>query len=381
MTLKNAWLLFAAIALTSCSSIKNISDKEDRGLSMSIRTSPSKKAKELLKGMSLEEKIAQLFIIAPESLASNATSAITEEFCDELKKYPVGGFILFGYHIKNPEQLKTFTSQLKKACSLAPIIAVDEEGGRVARLAESDNFSLPKFKSMEAVGSSLDPENARKAGQTIGNYLLDYGFTMDFAPVADINTNPQNIIIGDRAFGNNAELVTSMVEAFLFGLKSSGIKGCIKHFPGHGDTKDDTHSDYVAVTKTWKELKKCELIPFKKNLPYADSVMLAHITLTKITKDGLPASLSKELITGKLRKELGYKGVILTDALNMGAIEKNYEAGEAAVLAFEAGNDILLMPSHFRKAYTALLNAVKNGRISERRVNQSVLRILTLKDF
>ena len=272
------------------------------------------------------------------------------------------------------------TSRASTLSPIPPILAIDEEGGRVSRLANNENFFLPKFKSTETIGKTENIENARGAGQIIGAYLSTYGFTLDFAPDADINTNPENIVIGDRSFGSTPLLVTQMAGAFLSGLHSTGMKGCLKHFPGHGDTKGDTHLDYAAVTKTWEELKNCELIPFVKNFPSADCIMIAHVTCTSIDKV-YPSSLSKTLITDKLRGELGYKGVIVSDALNMGAIKKNYDSAEATLLAFEAGNDIILMPQNFHASYEAILNALKSGRISENRLNESVLRILKLKGF
>ena len=360
------------VIITACSSTST--------LPVQNKTSDLKSKEEIISEMSLEEKIAQLFIVLPEQIDSKTVTKLSKSFEESLKKYPVGGFILFKYHIENPQQIKSFTKALKSASSVTPIISLDEEGGIVARLGRNPAFNLPQFVNMNAVGQTGDPENARGAGQIIGSYLWAYGFTMDFAPVADVNTNPENIVIGNRAFGSDPHLVSKMDAAFLSGLHSTGVKGCIKHFPGHGDTKGDTHADYVAVTKTWDQIKECELIPFIENFGNTDSIMVAHVTFTNID-DKYPASLSKKLITGKLRQELGYKGLILTDALNMGAIEKNFGSGEAAVLAFEAGNDILLMPKDFNKAYSAMISAAKSNRISEERINESLLRILTLKGY
>lgn len=346
-------------------------------------------AREILSQLTLEEKIGQLFVITPNQLdaaireknAGVKATSLTERMIRSYKRYPVGGFILFGWNIESPEQTRSFISELKSLCPIPPILTLDEEGGRVTRLAKKESFYLPRFKSMNAIGDTGDKANAQVAGQIIGSYLLEFGFTLDLAPVADVNTNPENIVIGDRAFGSDPKLVSDMAGAFLSGLHSAGVQGCLKHFPGHGDTKDDTHTDYVAVTKTWEELKSCELIPFVNNLEQADCILVAHVTLSKAASDGYPASLSKELITGRLRGELGYKGIILTDALDMGAITKNYGAAEAAVLAFEAGNDILLMPRNFPAAFDALLAAVKSGRISMERLEESVLRILALKGY
>lgn len=361
------------------------------GCASTPRANPSKKreikltnAAHILSQMTTEEKVAQLFIITPEQLVSGEIHGAQTEpnsaLSKSAEKYPVAGFILFARNIKNPAQTRALTKSLSSLTPIPAILAIDEEGGRVARLARNENFFLPKFKSMGTVGKTGNIENARGAGQIIGSYLSTFGFTVDFAPDVDVNTNPENIVIGDRAFGENPQIVADMAGAFLSGLHSTGVKGCIKHFPGHGDTKGDTHAEYVAVTKSWEELKSCELIPFKQNFSVTDSVMIAHVTCTAIDTD-YPASLSKKLITDKLRGELGYKGVVLSDALDMGAIEKNYGSGEASVLAFEAGNDIILMPKDFHAGYEAVLEAVRSGRISKERLNESVLRILQLKGY
>ncbi|MCR4823489.1 MAG: beta-N-acetylhexosaminidase [Treponema sp.] len=362
--------LILAFTFTACSSLPAPSSKK-----MTLKTSG-----EIIDSLSLEEKIAQLFVIIPEHLDEDFQGKITKRFASTYERYPVGGFILFARHIKNPNQIRELNNSIRNLSFIPPIIAVDEEGGRVARLARNENFFLPKFESMNTVGKTDNSENARGAGQLIGSYLRTFGFTFDFAPVVDINTNPENIVIGDRSFGSDAEKVAKMSSAFLNGLHSAGIKGCIKHFPGHGDTKGDTHADYVAVTKSWDEIKNCELIPFIKNFESTDAIMTAHVTFIDVD-DKYPASLSKKLITDKLRGELGYQGLVLTDALDMGAIVKNYGAGEACVMALEAGNDIILMPKNFQEAYEALLNSVKSGRISEDRIDESLKRILKLKGY
>ena len=200
---------------------------------------------------------------------------------------------------------------------------------------------------------------------------------MTFAPVADVNTNPDNIVIGDRSYGNNPVTVGKMVSAQLDGMHKSGIIGTLKHFPGHGDTKDDTHSGYVSVNKSWDELKACELVPFISALDKADTIMVSHITVTSIDK--LPSSLSYEIITRKLRNELGYNGVIITDSMAMGAVADSYTSDIAAVMAVKAGVDIILMPENFEKAFNGVLNAVKSGEISISRIDESTERVLTLK--
>ena len=342
----------------------------------------------ILNSMTLREKVGQLFIIRPDQLDTDLTcdeihdsktigvKALNNKILETLKEYPAGGFILYRKNIDTPKQLKNFTKALKNSCEVMPLMTIDEEGGLISRIANAKNFNVKKFKSPEAMAQQ---KITRKAAETIGKYLKDYGFNMDFAPLADINTNPENIVIGNRAFGNNPETVSKNVNEFLDGLHSQGVAGSLKHFPGHGDTKDDTHSGYVAIEKTWEELLKAEIIPFRENFAKADSIMTAHITLKKNTHDNLPATLSHELITGKLRKELGYDGIIITDAMMMKAITNHYSSGEAALIAFEAGNDILLMPYDYREAFNAIYEAVKSGKISEQRLNESVMRILKLK--
>ncbi len=343
----------------------------------------------ILQSMTLREKVGQLFVIRPDQLDTSlpldkihhstkyGIKSLTPSMSKVLKEYPAGGFILFGKNMTSPAQLKKYTEALRKASNVYPVMAIDEEGGRISRIANANGFNVRKFASVEAMGKS---GNVREAAAYIASYIKSYGFNLDFAPVADINTNTENIVIGDRAFGDDPEYVSRLDGEYLDGLHSQGIAGCLKHFPGHGDTKGDTHDDYVAVYKTWDELLKAEIVPYIDNMKKTDCIMTAHITMKNITHDGLPASLSRELITDKLRKELGYDGIITTDAMNMGAIQKNYTSSEAAVLSFEAGNDIILKPYDYREAFNGILEAVKSGRISEARLDESVMRILKLKE-
>ena len=348
-------------------------------------------AEELLASMTLRQKVGQLFVIRPDQLDMKLTfdeiqdpkaqgvKELTEGMKETLKRYPAGGFALFGKNIASPGQLKRFTKELSAACFIAPLMAVDEEGGRVARIANSGGFDVPRFESMQALGAGGSTGRVKEAASAIGAYIRKYGFNMDLAPVCDVNTNPENIVIGNRAFGSDPSLVSAMAGAYLDGLHEQGIAGSMKHFPGHGDTASDTHTGRVTTDKTWDELLHAELVPFIGNLDKADSVMAAHITLSKVTKDGLPASLSEELITGRLRNELGYGGVVITDALSMGAVREEHTSAEAAVLAFKAGCDILLMPWDYTGAFNGVLRAVYDGSISRARLDESVMRILKLK--
>ena len=349
-------------------------------------------AEKILAGMTTEEKVCQLFMIRPEHLFSEQKQEqvedITEfgvkEATDEMKqtlmRYPCGGIILFGGNLKGPAELAQLMEGLSGVSTIPLLYGVDEEGGGVARIANNGNFGVKKVGTMGSIGDTGDTAKAYEAGAYIGSYLKQYGFNVDFAPVADVNSNPDNIVIGRRAFGSDPELVSKMVSSFLEGLHSEGIAGCIKHYPGHGDTSADTHKGYVEVDKTWDELMETELIPFMDNLDSADMVMVAHITLPEVSRGGLPATLSYELMTNKLREELGYKGIIVTDALGMKAITDKYGSDTAAVLAFTAGADILLLPNNYVRACEGVLAAVNDGRISMQRLDESVLRILQLKE-
>lgn len=342
--------------------------------------------KDVLGKMSLREKVGQLFIVRPEALAENsnaetapATDRVDDAVINRIEEYPVGGIALFSRNITSAEQLPMFISDLQSSSKYPLFIAVDEEGGRVARIANSDFFNVASYKSMEDIGKAGDASKAEEVGRQIGFYLKELGFNLDFAPVADTNTNPQNIVIGDRSYGSDPALVARMVSAQLDGMHDSGIMGTLKHFPGHGDTKDDTHSGYVSIEKTWDELKECELVPFITALPKADMVMVSHITAVNVTSDKLPTSMSETMITGKLRNELGYDGVIITDAMAMGAVADNYTSAEAAVTAVKAGVDIVLMPLNLDEAFNGVMNAVTDGEISMERLDESVMRILKLK--
>ena len=342
-----------------------------------------------IRDMTLREKVGQLFVIRPEQIDPDLTpeqvhneskygvKTFTKSMRETLKKYPAGGFIIFRKNLDKPAQLKALTKALHEASKIYPIMAIDEEGGAISRIANHKNFKVKKFKSAEAIAKN---NQTYEAASYIAGYIKEFGFNLDFAPVADVNTNPDNIVIGSRAFGDNPEFVAKHVSLYLDGLHSQGISGSIKHFPGHGDTKGDTHSEAVVVYKTWEELAKSEIIPFRDNLAKADTVMTAHIIMKGVTDDDLPATLSRELITGKLRDELAYDGVIITDAMKMDAIAKYYTSDEAAVMAIEAGCDIILMPYDYALAFEGVMNAVKSGRISEKRINESVARIMALKN-
>ena len=298
---------------------------------------------------------------------------------DVNSKYPVGGIILYAWNIDDESQLASLIADIR-TFNGSPLLCIDEEGGRIARIANNPKFNVKKYESMEAIGQTGDPANAYECGNTIGTYLKHYGFDIDFAPVADVNTNPENIIIGKRAFSDDPQVAAPMVTNYLQGLKDAGITGCIKHFPGHGDTKADTHYGYARSMKTWDELKDCEMVTFKAGIAWGcQLIMTAHIGLPNVTGSDIPSTMSPIILQDKLREELGYQNIIITDGMEMGSITQQYSSGEAAVASILAGVDIVLGPKDFVKAFDAVIKAVENGTISEERINQSVRRILKLK--
>ena len=287
--------------------------------------------------------------------------------------------LLQGYRIDDEAQLARIISQIR-ALNGNPLLCIDEEGGRVSRIANNPKFNVKKYESMAAIGATGDPQNAYECGHTIGTYLNRYGIDIDFAPVADVNTNPDNIIIGPRAFSDDPELAASMVVNYLQGLKDAGVTGCIKHFPGHGDTQADTHTGYVQSLKTWDEMKVCEMVTFRAGIDWGcQLIMTAHIAVPNVTGSSVPSTMSPVVLQDKLRGELGYQNIIITDGMEMGAITQHYSSGEAAVGSIQAGVDIVLGPRSFTEAFDAVIAAVNNGTISEERINQSVRRILTLR--
>ena len=337
-----------------------------------------------LASMTLREKVGQLFVVRPETLDFEKTSdgkIVTDAMREHLKEYPIGGIVLFKQNITDAGQMMKLIQDYQNASDIGLLVAVDEEGGTVARLANHSAFSLPKYESAATVGATGDAEQARAMGRTIGGYLKPYGFNLDFAPVADVNSNPKNPVIGKRAFSSDPNVAAAMVSAAVKGFHESGILCTLKHFPGHGDTGEDSHYGTATTTKTWEQMKAVEMLPFEAGIAAgADVIMTAHITTPNATTDGLPASLSYTMLTGRLRGELGYTGVISTDALEMKAISNHYSPADAAITALNAGADILLMPADLRQAFDGVVNAVETGRVSEERLNESVRRILTLKE-
>lgn len=338
-----------------------------------------------LASMTLEEKTAQLFIITPEALtdSSHVTQA-GENTKEAIEAYPIGGIIYFSENIVSEEQVTEMIAAQQQYCTdrigLPLFISTDEEGGTVTRIASCEAIEIPKILSAAEIGAEGDPSEAYETGSTIGAYLSRMGFNLDYAPVADVLTNPENTVVKERSYGSESALVAEMVLKNLKGLNLHGIYGCVKHFPGHGATAGDTHEGYAYTDKTWEELKENEIVPFKAAMEEGVSfVMVGHISCPNITGDNTPASLSKIMIEDYLKGELGYENIVITDALNMQAVTRQYSSAEAAVTALHAGVDMLLMPEDFKEAYEGVLDAVQQGEITEERLDESVEKILRVK--
>ena len=343
-----------------------------------------------LESMTLEEKVGQLFMVTPgtlglpqikapmEALSQEQLTQMEKSIREIFAKYPVGGIVQFAADLYSPEQITAYNALLQKAAEIPLFLGIDEEGGTVARLANHSAFDLPQYQSAGAVGASGNPEDALKMGQTIGAYLGEYGFNMDFAPVADVNTNPNNPVIGNRAFSSHCNVAGQMAKAMAEGLEEQGIVPVFKHFPGHGDTAQDSHEEVAYSNKTLEELQACEFIPFS-GLTENQCVMVGHIALPEVTGDMTPATLSSEIVTGLLREKLGFRGLILTDSMVMEAITDNYSSAEASLLALEAGCQIILQPADFPSAFDGIVEAVEAGTFPEEQLNAVVLQILRFK--
>ena len=343
------------------------------------------KVSEIMDSLSLEEKVCQMFMVTPEALtgvecATQAGEATREAF----NAYPVGGIIYFSQNLIGPEQTRTMLmntqSYARERSGFPVFLSVDEEGGTVARVGSNPAFGVPVFGNMSDVGSRGDEQEAYEIGAEIGAYLSSLGFNMDAAPDTDVLTNPANEVVRYRSFGSDPALVSRMAAAELRGLNDQGIIGMYKHFPGHGGTTADSHEGYVYVEENLDQLKSQALVPFQNGIDDGVRViMVSHIACPNVTGDNTPATLSKTLITDFLREEMGFDGMVITDALNMGAITEQYTADQAAVNAVLAGADMLLMPADFQTAYQGILNAVAEGTLTEERINDSVRRILEIK--
>ena len=354
------------------STSQNIPDKTD-------------KVQQIVDSMSLEEKVAQLFLVQPEAIVDIGTATAAGDATKQaINKTPVGGFVYFSDNLQSEQQVQDMLRNVQKysedRIGLPAFLSVDEEGGTVARVASTGRFDVTDVGDMAKIGASGDVQQARQAGETIGSYLSELGFNLDFAPDADVLTNPDNTVVKKRSFGSDPRVVSDMSLAVAQGLAQHQVYSVYKHFPGHGATVGDTHQGYAYTDKTLDELKQGELIPFENAIQNnAAFIMAAHISAPRVTGDDTPASLSKTMITDILRGQMGYDGIVVTDAMNMGAVTEQYTSAQAAVKALQAGADLVLMPEDFQEAYQGVLDAVKDGTLTEQRINESVTRIVKVK--
>ena len=328
--------------------------------------------------MPIEDKVAGLFIITPEALTgADTVTRAGDTTKDKLRERPVGGLIYFSSNITDAAQLTEMLQNTRGASKYPIFLGIDEEGGTVSRVAEKG--LAQNVGSMSDIGATGDAAAAQEAGVAIGTYLSEYGFNMDFAPVADVVAEG-NTTIGNRSFGSDPNLVAPMVAAAVEGIQNTGVSACLKHFPGLGDTTEDTHNGMATTEKSLDDFNTFDFPVYQAGIEAgAEFVMVSHLSAPNVTGDNTPASLSNKMITEILRGQLGYQGIVITDAMNMTAITDYYTADEAAVMALQAGADIILMPEDFETAYNGVLEAVNNGTITEERINESLRRIFRVK--
>lgn len=330
--------------------------------------------------MTTEEKVAGLFFVTPESIMENVTQAVragakTQEALD---LYAVGGLIYFGSNIQSAEQITEMLAGTQDMSKYPLFLGVDEEGGDVSRVASALS-EVDNVGSARELGAAGDGGQVYLAYSEIAQYLSRYGFNVNFAPVGDIYDG-ENSMFADRSFGTDAETVATLVSQAVMGLQDNGISACVKHFPGHGSTDADSHNGRATNDMTEENLLATEVIPFRMALESdPDFMMVSHISLPGITWDYTPASMSSDVVTRILRMQLGYEGIIITDAMDMGAITTYYTSAQAAIDAINAGCDMILKPENFKEAYQGVLDAVNNGEISIERIEESLMRIYRVK--
>lgn len=336
---------------------------------------PADPAAKLLDELSTEEKIGQLVLVGMDGTEPND---VTRQLIEE---YHVGGFIFYKNNIQDTKQALALFNGLKTANQNKAVplfLSVDEEGGRVSRMPGE----LAKLPAARKIGNTGSTELAGQIGEIIGKELAGFGLNLDFAPVLDVNSNPDNPVIGDRAFGTKPEIVSRMGIAVMKGIQEQGIIPVVKHFPGHGDTSVDSHLGLPVVEHDLDRLRKLELVPFKQAIQEgADVVMIAHLLMPKLDPDH-PASFSKAVIHDLLREELGYEGTIISDDMTMGAIVEHYDIRDAAVQFIQAGGNIVLVGHDAEKekqVIQALRDAVNSGTISTETLDERVYDVLKLK--
>ena len=339
-------------------------------------------AQALLDTMTDEEKLWQLFFVTPEAITNVNTATVAGEATKKaLAQYPVGGIVYFAKNLEDREQTVALLENTQSYAKIPLFLGVDEEGGTVSRVGSNPDMGVPSVGDMRSLGKQQDPAAVYAAGQDIGGGLHALGFNLDFAPVADVAQGADSVI-GSRSFGSDAELCASLAGVIVKSLRAEGIVSCLKHFPGYGSATVDDHNGTSVVEKTLSELEACDLVPFQTIIASEESVpfvMVSHLSYPNVTGSDTPADLSSSIVTDILRDKLEYQNVIITDSHSMASITDHYSAGEAAVKALAAGCDMVLMPSDLQAAFDAVKAAVADGTLSQARIDESVLRILTVK--
>jgi beta-N-acetylhexosaminidase len=349
--------------------------------------------RKLIKGMSLEEKVGQMFMTYaygqsandpdPAMVAANQAAYGVDNFEQLIDEYHLGGIIYFAWsnNVNNPTQIAGLSngiqdSALSQPSSIPLLVSTDQEQGVVVRVGPP----ATQFPGNMALGAARGTPNARTAAEITGSELRAIGINENFAPVADVNVNAQNPVIGVRSFGSDPALVSKLSAAQVKGYQYRGVSSTAKHFPGHGDTNVDSHTGLPVISHTREELETIDLPPFEAAIDRdIDAIMTAHIVVPALDDSGRPATLSKPILTGLLRKQMGFDGLIVTDALTMEGVREMFGDERVPIEAIKAGADVLLMPPDLDLAYNSVVDAVEDGEIGEGRINQSVYRILSLK--
>lgn len=326
--------------------------------------------------MSLHDKVCQMMFVTPEGLTGTDDVMVAGDATKQaLQAYPVGGIIYFANNFDNVDQTRDMISNTQSYSKIGLFIATDEEGGRVNRIMDTLGTTY--------IGPMYDykddgPDAAFENAKTIASDMSALGFNLDFAPVADVWSNPDNTVIGDRAYSDDYAQAAELVGSAVKGFQDGGVICTLKHFPGHGDTAEDSHYSSAYVNRTKAQIMADEMQPFRTGIDAgAELVMVGHLIVPDI--DELPSTLSYKIATEMLRGDLEFDGVAITDSMEMESIADNYGVADSAVMAVQAGMDMLLQPADLAAAVNAIVTAVQNGDITEPRIDESVRRILTLK--
>lgn len=339
------------------------------------------RAQELLQDMTLEQKIYQMFFITPESITNvEAATQAGNKTKEALQSNPVGGILYSEKNLEDADQVKKLLEGtqtfLKEGQFFPAFLAIDEEGGDVAPVAQA--LDTTAFATMAELGESGDTDAVSEMGKTIAADLLELGFNVNFAPLADLADTTHNDVIGTRSFGLDPEMTASMVTSMVLGSQETGVLCAVSHFPGLGSVEDVSHIERRSIARSKEQMDQAELLPFRSAIASnAGFILVSHAVFTAVDDQRI-ASFSPSVME-MLRNEMGYRGIILTDALDIPVITDHYTPEEATLNAVNAGCDMLLCPSDLDSSIEALLNAVESNTIKEERINESVTRILAAK--